>query len=318
MWVVPDVGGVGFKCARSFGSARQYLFACPSTCTHCSLHSVTGWGTGRSRVLDVVRKAAGLNPLPLVRLVSSAFMQSIHNMAVGHSQVGSREDAGGIGEGTGESGGGEGDGVVADGDVGGAGAGGEGLTEGDMWLKTLDAVVEALPNVDGQGADSREVALACESECAGLVERLLQASPHPVECVNVLILRALGVFSQVYFRAHDALIGSVVRKILEALDGSTGSRGIGGRKLASVADVTLRRRVAMGVLHKIGSGCAAKLAVHLEELTSLIGAILPHVSAEDQGHLSSFLFLVSTRLEPPARRQVQSRGQQSVHVPHVR
>ena len=59
----------------------------------------------------------------------------------------------------------------------------------------------------------------------------------------------------------------------------------------------------MSVVHKIASSCAVKLAQHVDELTGLVGNILPHVSSDDQGHLSSFLFLVATRLEPPTRRQ---------------
>lgn len=76
---------------------------------------------------------------------------------------------------------------------------------------------------------------------------LTQATPHAVECVAVLILRALGMFSQLYLRAPDHLIGAVVMKILEAL-GDTGV--VAG---ASMAQLTARRKVSMSVLHKIGS-----------------------------------------------------------------
>jgi len=74
-----------------------------------------------------------------------------------------------------------------------------------------------------------------------------QASPHAVEGVSVLILRALGMFGQLYLSAPDHLIGSVVMKILEAM----GDTGVGAG--ASLAQLTARRKASMSVLHKIGA-----------------------------------------------------------------
>jgi hypothetical protein len=97
-------------------------------------------------------------------------------------------------------------------------------------------------------------------------------------------------------RARDQLICSVVGKVLEVMGSSASGR-------CSEAELTAKRKVCMSVVHKIASSCAVKLAQHVDELTGLVGNILPHVSSDDQGHLSSFLFLVATRLEPPTRRQ---------------
>jgi len=60
--------------------------------------------------------------------------------------------------------------------------------------------------------------------------------------------------------------------------------------------------------------CASKLALHLDQVTALVGNILPLVSSDDQGHLRSFLFLVCTRLEPPVRRRAYIQVCMSVRV----
>ena len=274
----------------------------------------------RARVLCVVRKLGGTSPLPMLSLAKHAFVQALQTLDPAACNAGS------VGEGGGEALGGARAGarghVTEEGaEEEGGGLGCEGLTEADMWLRTLETIVSVLPapkrlgdsessareaqvpgdaGATGAGGDaakraaSAEAAWECEKACWGLVEGLLQATPHRVERVTCIILRALGIFSQVYLRAPDQLICSVVGKVLEALAPSGG---------CSAAELTARRKVCMGVVHKIAASCAAKLAQHIDELTRIVGNILPLVSSDDRGHLSSFLFLVATRLDPPVRRQ---------------
>ena len=240
---------------------------------------------------------------------------------------------------------------------GGGGGSTWGLSEGELWLKALECIVDVLPwpqdclahasgrngagevlggaggvqgckdkggeDKAGQSAGANtemgasvavgcerecgareceesalgecdaELARECAGECAALVDalvRLCSESKH-VESVRQLVLRALAMFTQLYLRAPEHVIGSVVIKVLEAL-GENGED----------TNVLCRRKVAMGVLHEIGGACASKLAAHLDELTGVIASILPHVSPEEQGHLQTFLFLVSTRLEAGDRR----------------
>ena len=193
----------------------------------------------RARVLCVVRKLGAISPLQMLTLAKHAFVQALEKLHLTASNAGAaREGArrAGAGGGTGVGHGGLGLGNVGsdsphDADGGRLGSGGsEGLTEADMWLKTLDTIVGVLPDPKplgagecsartdegatgaggtGAGGDaatrggSVEVAWQCEKECWGLVEGLLQATPHGVESVTCLMLRAMGLFSQVYLRARD-------------------------------------------------------------------------------------------------------------------
>ena len=151
-----------------------------------------------------------LEPLPLLRLSARCFVQAIQGMA-------SKNDADSVrllrtNEGA------SGAAAAADGQ-GGLDASlerGEGLSEADAWFKTLECIVETLPVPPEAAPDAREddsgtrasawqTAIACESECALLVEQLLPSTAHASEAVTAIILRALGIFSQLYNRATDRM-----------------------------------------------------------------------------------------------------------------
>lgn len=128
----------------------------------------------------------------MCRLASGTFVQALQKMSAANVQ-----DTASGGKARGISGIGGGGGEEA-GDEGGEGAGDEGLSEGGAWLKMLDCIVDALPcpsesisggelgcaageegqgDGDEDGAKKRianQVALACQRECAALVEGLLQ------------------------------------------------------------------------------------------------------------------------------------------------
>jgi hypothetical protein len=195
----------------------------------------------RARVLCVVRKLGAISPLQMLTLAKHAFVQALEKLHLTASNAGAaREGAGraGAGGGAGVGHGGLRLGNVVEdspddadgGRLGSGGSGGsEGLTEADMWLKTLDTIVGVLPDPKplgagensartdgaatgaggtGAGGDaatrdgSVEVAWQCEKECCSLVEGLLQATPHGVESVTCLMLRAMGLFPQVYLHPY--------------------------------------------------------------------------------------------------------------------
>jgi len=187
---------------------------------------------------------------------------------------------------------------------------GEGLTEADAWLKTLECVVETLPpppkatpeageEDDGSARGvARQAAVACESECALLVEKLLLSTAHASEAVTAIILRALGIFSQLYNRAPDQLIGAVVVSILESISGRGASGGADAsrpmlQQRAPSDDGAARRRICIGVLHKIASACGAKLAVHIDEIRTLICRILQQLPPDAQGTMTGVFFVCS-------------------------
>ena len=171
----------------------------------------------RARVVDIVRRAAALQPLALLRLASRSFVVALQKMAAGIAGVGVGED------------GGKAEGELDPEEGGGSGGGSDGLTEGGIWLKILECIVEALPfptagdavaaceRAEGAGGEAAGIAGACREECSNLVQGLLQTPHHEREDVNVLVVRALGSFSALYPSAPNTLLAAVVRRLLLAL-----------------------------------------------------------------------------------------------------
>ena len=304
----------------------------------------------RSRVLDLVRKAAALEPLPFLKLASASFLHALEGMAA-NTGPDSRQDVGEAGargghkSGSGMRGAEQG---VAEAEA----EAGEAISEADAWLKMLEVIVDVLPPPlppatvhpapapaaatqgdrseraataafsAGFGADAAapgfgaDEAAACEGECATLVANMLQAggAAEAPEAVAVLVLRALGMFTHLYNRAPDNLIGSVVAKVLESIRPQSGPLQPGAQAASSSArssvpfpssprpwppgaasspqpagcgeltnTATPRRRICMGVLHKIASACGTKLAVHIDQLSSMIGGIVQQLAPGERG-----------------------------------
>jgi hypothetical protein len=150
------------------------------------------------------------------------------------------------------------------------------------------------------------------------------------EAVAVLVLRALGMFTHLYNRAPDNLIGSVVAKVLESLrpqSGQPGAPAAPSSARSSVASssspppwppgaassaagcgeptnaATPRHRICMGVLHKIASACGTKLAVHIDQLSSMIGGIVQHLAPAQRGVMTG----MNTHTNPRACARTHTR-----------
>ena len=171
----------------------------------------------RARVVDIVRRAAALQPLALLRLAARSFVVALQKMAAGIAGVGVGED------------GGKAEGELDPEEGGESGGGSDGLTEGGIWLKILECIVEALPfptpgdavaaceRAEGARGEAAGIGGSCREECSNLVQGLLQTPHHEREDVNVLVVRALGSFSALYPSAPDTLLAAVVRRLLLAL-----------------------------------------------------------------------------------------------------
>ena len=103
----------------------------------------------------------------------------------------------------------------------------------------------------------------------------------------MLVLRALGLFTALYNREPDHLIGSVVQKVLESIGCKTRQGAPSSHVCVSSSggtwEPTPRRRICMGVLHKIASACGTKLAVHIDELSSIVGRVLQQLAPAERG-----------------------------------
>ena len=117
------------------------------------------------------------------------------------------------------------DALACDAEGGESGGGSDGLTEGGIWLKILECIVEALPfptpgdavaaceRAGGARGEAAGIGGSCREECSNLVQGLLQTPHHEREDVNVLVVRALGSFSALYPSAPDTLLAAVVRRL---------------------------------------------------------------------------------------------------------